>query len=378
MNYERLSEHVAEITGTPIREYNRESQLKDVFGQFNGDVNSFEHDLGTIKAYQQNKYDTLPFVYSDQMSFLLTIFYHEQRQRYVILGTVATKHFKTKCNVETICNAVALLYDAVYEIKLSTFDILTTGINQRKIQNDLAKKITETSFAYQELGDLHNPYEQELREQGSIREGNEEKLIQSFQESYSGRLATLSKDELRSIKNLGIVVLAISTRSAIKGGLHPEQAFILSDSYILKVDEAAAQQDVYNIVREAEIHLTKLVAENNQQEITNPLVHRTKNIILKNIHSRIIVGEIAKELKTSAPYLSAVFKEETRQTIQEYVLSEKLKIAENLLLYSVLGIEEIANYLAFSSQSHFGNVFKKKYKLTPNKYRQKYGVQRES
>ena len=57
-----------------------------------------------------------------------------------------------------------------------------------------------------------------------------------------------------------------------------------------------------------------------------------------------------------------------------YCTSKRLKIekAKNLLQYSDTDIVGIANYLAFSSQSHFISVFKKYEGITPHKFRERY------
>ena len=60
-------------------------------------------------------------------------------------------------------------------------------------------------------------------------------------------------------------------------------------------------------------------------------------------------------------------------TIQQYIRKEKVRLAENLLRYSEYDVKEIASYLAFCSQSHFGKVFKEYTGLTPTKYRDKFG-----
>ena len=43
--------------------------------------------------------------------------------------------------------------------------------------------------------------------------------------------------------------------------------------------------------------------------------------------------------------------------------------ARDLLLYSTLSLEEIREALGYLSLSHFNNLFKKYYKMTPGKYR---------
>lgn len=382
MDYQSMCEHLARIIKVPIREYDNNHRLKHVFGDFNAIPSSLEEDSHALEMYDELNKKNLPVAFSDKNSLFTAVLYVEKLSCYFIFGRVKVPHADqmvqrhSYADLETICEAISLLYDYLYDQKLSIFDILSSTMDENSIQSEISKKLGETAFQYQEMGELHNPYDQEQREQASIREGNHDKLMLSFQEIYAGRLATLSKDELRSIKNLGIVVLAISTRSAIEGGVHSEQAFLLSDSYILKVDEAKTQNEVYNIVRGAEIYFTKLVSEIKEIKVENPLVFRTKNLILKKMHEKIVAEEMARELNTTPAYLSTIFKKETGMTIHEFVVEEKLKMAENLLLYSIYTIDEIANFLAFSSQSHFGNVFKRKYQITPNRFRLKHGIEK--
>lgn len=382
MDYQSMCEHLAKIIKVPIREYDSNHKLKHVFGDFNAIPTSLEEDSHALEMYDEQTKKNLPVVFSDKDSLMTAVLFVEKLSSYFIFGRVKVfqsdqmNYRHSKADSETICEAISLLYDYLYDEKISVFDILSSAMDGTSIQEEISKKVGETAFHYQEMGELHNPYDQEQREQASIREGNHDKLMLSFKESYAGRWGTLSKDELRSKKNLGIVVLAISTRSAIEGGVHSEQAFLLSDSYILKVDEAKTQNEVYNIIRGAEIYFTKLVSEIKEIKVENPLVFRTKNLILKKMHEKIVAEEIARELNTTPAYLSTIFKKETEMTIHEFVVEEKLRMAENLLLYSTYTIDEIANFLAFSSQSHFGNVFKRKYKITPNKYRLQHGIKK--
>lgn len=51
-----------------------------------------------------------------------------------------------------------------------------------------------------------------------------------------------------------------------------------------------------------------------------------------------------------------------------------MKLSQNLLIYSDYTVEEIGYYFGFSSQSHFGKVFKKWSDMTPVQYRRRYGM----
>ena len=55
--------------------------------------------------------------------------------------------------------------------------------------------------------------------------------------------------------------------------------------------------------------------------------------------------------------------------IGAFITQSKLREAQSLLKYSDMTIAEISNYLCFSSQSYFQNVFKNECGITPAKYR---------
>ena len=59
--------------------------------------------------------------------------------------------------------------------------------------------------------------------------------------------------------------------------------------------------------------------------------------------------------------------------ISRYILEEKVKLAKNLLMYSPYDCKSISNYLGFSSQSHFGKIFKEYTGISPNEYKLLYG-----
>lgn len=56
----------------------------------------------------------------------------------------------------------------------------------------------------------------------------------------------------------------------------------------------------------------------------------------------------------------------------DYLLNQHLSFAISLIKTSNLSINEIAFRSGFNSQAHFCNCFKKKYNVSPKKYRSKY------
>jgi AraC-like DNA-binding protein len=83
---------------------------------------------------------------------------------------------------------------------------------------------------------------------------------------------------------------------------------------------------------------------------------------------------MARELGKSQSYLARRFHEETGITLQQYALDQRLEAGANMLRFSDEKIGDIADYLGFSSQSHFSNLFLKQYRQTPAEYRRKYKI----
>ena len=61
--------------------------------------------------------------------------------------------------------------------------------------------------------------------------------------------------------------------------------------------------------------------------------------------------------------------EETGMTLGQYVTQIKVDEAKRLMDVTCKSIAEIAEYLGYSSQSHFQRVFKKASGMTPGEYR---------
>jgi AraC-like DNA-binding protein len=275
------------------------------------------------------------------------------------------------CEYERFCEEILLLFNLLTGNGMTYTELNTKNYMRRENIEQIEKEASALQFQYHETVKLHNPYDREMREMLGIKNGDVASLVQSIDEVFQGEYAVLSKNKLQSAKNLGIIGLALSARAAITGGIPSEEAFSLNDSLILGVDKASNIGEIENIVRYGKIKYAKMVNELNEKKQENAIVEKCKNLIFQKLHSKIVVRDLAKELHVSMEYLSALFKKMEQITITDYILREKVKLAKNLLTYSEYTIEHIGLYLGFSSQSHFGKVFKKYTGVTPNIYRQR-------
>ena len=182
-------------------------------------------------------------------------------------------------------------------------------------------------------------------------------------------MGKLSEDPIQNIRYHFVVTTAMITRYCVHGGMEQEKAYSLSDFYILKMDSCKSIQEISKLHDTMCIDMCKQMnIIRNSQILSKPIV-LCIDYIYSHIHYRITIKELADHLHLSESYLSKLFSKEMGVSLSQYILDLKIEKAKNLLQYSEYNIVDIANYLSFSSQSHFIQVFQKKTGLTPHKYR---------
>ena len=115
----------------------------------------------------------------------------------------------------------------------------------------------------------------------------------------------------------------------------------------------------------------KMVLNKKSSIISKPVM-QCIDYIYSNIKDRITVQDLADHTGLSTNYLSRVFKQNLGISISDYIREKKIEKATHLLKYSDESIVDIANYLSFSSQSHFIQTFQEYTGLTPKKYRDRF------
>ncbi|WP_099468509.1 helix-turn-helix domain-containing protein [Konateibacter massiliensis] len=101
-------------------------------------------------------------------------------------------------------------------------------------------------------------------------------------------------------------------------------------------------------------------------------VKLVKKYIDRNFHTKIVLEDLEKELGMSKFHISKEFKKYTGTTVGEYILSNRLSSAKELLKYSDLPISEISFRIGINNVSHFINLFKSREKVTPLAFRKEW------
>lgn len=179
----------------------------------------------------------------------------------------------------------------------------------------------------------------------------------------------LSRDPVTNIKYHFVITTAFVTRLCIESGMEMEQAMRLSDFYILKLDGLHTLQAIIDLHDRMVLDFTGKMKILVKQSGTSKPITTCIDYIYAHIKERITIEDLAQYTGLSASYLSRLFKKETGVSVSDYIREKKIEKAQHLLKFCNYSLVEISNYLSFSSQSHFIQLFKDFTGMTPKKYR---------
>lgn len=234
------------------------------------------------------------------------------------------------------------------------------------------KALSEHLFVSRENGFRHAPFEREMAFYESIRSGSLETVKTLFTPLGGEGFGKLSEDPLQNLKYHLVVSVAMITRFCINSGMTPEEAYSLSDVYILQTDACRSVDEINDVHYTMTIEFTKRMRQINTGTVYSKTVTKILDYISDNLHEKLLVQDIADYVGCTVPYISRLFKKELNMPISSYVMQKKVEAAADMIHFSDYSALEISNYLNFSSQSYFIKQFRKYIGITPKEYRERY------
>ena len=99
-------------------------------------------------------------------------------------------------------------------------------------------------------------------------------------------------------------------------------------------------------------------------------LRRAKEYINENLEADLSLSEVAEAVGLSQFHFNRAFRRSTGLTPQQYLVSQRINRAKELLIKGDLPLVEISIQAGFKSQSHFTTVFRKFTAFTPKEFRQ--------
>ena len=234
------------------------------------------------------------------------------------------------------------------------------------IEKELAKRLMNEG----ESGNRQEAYNSEISFYELVASGNIHRLEEALKTLGANQtFGVLSPDKVRNVKYHTVILTALVSRFCIEAGLEISVAYNLSDIYIRKIDTCNNVESINEIHKELCENYVKRMQGVKKQRLYSRPITQCIDYIYDNLHNKISLDDLAQVSGLSTSYVSKLFHSEVGITIAQYIQSKKIEVAKNLLIFSDYTTTDIANYLQFSSESYFINVFRKNCGITPKKYR---------
>ena len=221
----------------------------------------------------------------------------------------------------------------------------------------------------------YNEYRTEFLFLKQIQQGDVEGIAKEVDPNFNlhsvGRLAS---KPLKHFEHMICSSITLAARAAIEGGLDPATAYAMSDLYMQRLELCRSVNDFLIVQIEMKTAYAKQVRKAREARGKTSYVEKCKIFIDNHLNKPFEMDELAAELGINKSYLSRKFKEEMNMGVMRYTRLQRVQTAANMLKFSNEKISAIANHLCFSSQSHFGAVFKEFKGVSPQEYRDREQV----
>ena len=214
----------------------------------------------------------------------------------------------------------------------------------------------------------HSPYAVEQEICRTISNGDTLRAKSILGEINRRPRARLAATAIRSLKNSIICSCTFMARAAITGGVSPDDAFTLSDTYIQRIEECINNNELVKF-EEAMISGYTAAVNSARKNRYSAAVNQALSYIDAHLCEPIPVSRIANAVYLNPNYLSGIFTSETGETIHNCIIRRRIEEAAFYVKNSSESFAEIAAFYQFSSQSHFVQSFKKIMGVTPGVYR---------
>lgn len=216
----------------------------------------------------------------------------------------------------------------------------------------------------------HSPYMAEQEICRAISIGDTQGARRILREINSRPRARLAGTALRSLKNSVICSCSFMTRAAISGGVSPDMAFTLSDTYIQRIENCADINELLNFEDEMVSGFTHEVNEVKNARFSSAVV-QAMSYIDAHLCEPVTVQQVAEAVYLSPGYLSKLFSAETGESVHAFIIRRRIEEAAYFVQNTTDSFADIASFYQFSSQSHFVQSFKKIMGITPGAFRRR-------
>lgn len=200
-----------------------------------------------------------------------------------------------------------------------------------------------------------------------VKAADKDKLLLELDKVFEP-LARSRKEGLATCRYVSLQLILLTSRLMLElNMLAPE----IADKETLLWEQVFKQETMLDLRTIVEAHLLEVCERVGEKRNGKPknVIERIQVLIDQRYAENLQVGDIAKEVFLSPTYLCLLFKQETGETINEYITRARIEKAKELLRDPRNKFYEVCYMVGYSDPSYFSKLFKKITGLTPSAFR---------
>jgi AraC-like DNA-binding protein len=182
------------------------------------------------------------------------------------------------------------------------------------------------------------------------------------------RFSPRHRDELRSAKNLTIVLNTILRKAVEQGGVHPLHIHALSERFAIAIERTPSLESLsalqVSMIREY-CAFSRLRAGKGYGRA----VGRAVEFIKLQFAGKVTLDSLAMVSGTSKAHLCRLFRRETGVTVIQYLNRHRVEEAKRILDAGAASVTDAAVAVGFDDPDYFAKVFRRLEGIPPSSYR---------
>ena len=169
-------------------------------------------------------------------------------------------------------------------------------------------------------------------------------------------------------KSQFIIMNTLLRKAIEQNAVHPFYVDKISSSYARRIETLTTIEDIQAMAQQMVRDYCAYVRRYSLKGYS-PTVQKVINHINLNLSEPHTLKSLAALCHISPSYLSSLFKQETGTTLIDYINTQRVKRAAQLLSSTDRSISEVAEESGILDVNYFAKIFKRTFGMTPTRYR---------
>jgi two-component system response regulator YesN len=202
-----------------------------------------------------------------------------------------------------------------------------------------------------------------------IKSSDEEKLTEAVEDIFK-EIARYKNANIKYCLNIGLQLILTASRQLMELQINTDESLLDENQVWERLFKLETLEDMKAVIINYLVAVSRYISEKRNKKSRN-IIEQIKEIIHKKYNENITISDIAKEVYLSTTYLCMVFKQETGDTVNEYITEVRIEKAKELLKNPQNKLYDICYSIGYIEPGYFSKIFKKHTGLSPTEYRDK-------